>query len=143
MTIVTPYNHSTLLIRSGQVTTSSTLKINLYTVLPANATATTKAGAESGATQLSTANGYTQDDKTLTNLAVATVTTNDARFTCDAVQWTASGGSIAADFAMIYVDSLTDDPPLYRYDFEGTITATDGIPFVIDFVNGLDLVEYV
>jgi len=143
MTIVTPYNHSTLLIRSGQVTTSSTLKINLYTVLPANATATTKAGAESGATQLSTANGYTQNDKTLANLAVATVTTNDARFTCDAVQWTASGGSIAADFAMIYVDSLTDDPPLYRYDFEGTITATDGIPFVIDFVNGLDLVEYV
>lgn len=143
MTIVTPYNHSTLLIRSGQVTTSSTLKINLYTVLPANATATTKAGAESGATQLSTANGYTQNDKTLANLAVATVTTNDARFTCDAVQWTASGGSIAADFAMIYVDSLTDDPPLYRYDFEGTITATDGIPFVIDFVNGLDLTEYV
>ena len=143
MTIVTPYNHSTLLIRSGQVTTSSTLKINLYSVLPANATATTKAGAESGATQLSTANGYTQNDKALTNLAVATVTTNDARFTCDAVQWTASGGSIAADFAMIYVDSLTDDPPLYRYDFEGTITATDGIPFVIDFVNGLDLVEYV
>jgi len=143
MTIVTPYNHSTLLIRSGQVTTSSTLKINLYTVLPANATATTKAGAESGATQLSTANGYTQNDKALANLAVATVTTNDARFTCNAVQWTASGGSIAADFAMIYVDSLTDDPPLYRYDFEGTITATDGIPFVIDFVNGLDLVEYV
>ena len=143
MTIVTPYNHSTLLIRSGQVTTSSTLKINLYSVLPANATATTKAGAESGATQLSTANGYTQNDKTLAGLAVATVTTNDARFTCNAVQWTASGGSIAAGFAMMYVDSLTDDPPLYRYDFEGTITATAGIPFVIDFVNGLDLVEYV
>ena len=143
MTIVTPYNHSTLLIRSGQVTTSSTLKINLYSVLPANATATTKAGAESGATQLSTANGYTQNDKTLAGLAVATVTTNDARFTCNAVQWTASGGNIEAEFAMIYVDSITDDPPLYRYNFEGPITATDGIPFVIDFVNGLDLVEYV
>jgi hypothetical protein len=143
MAIVTPYNHTTLLRTSGQINASATFKINLYSVLPANATATTKTAAESGATQLSTANGYTQNDKTVTGLAFATVNTNDARFTCNQVSWTASGGNIAAAFAMIYVDSITDDPPLYHYDFEGTITATDGIPFVIDFVNGLDLVEYV
>jgi hypothetical protein len=143
MALVTVYNHTSRLIRSGLVTPSSTLIVNLYSVLPTNATATTKAGAESGATQLSTANGYTRDTKALTGLAVATVTTNDGRMTCDQILWTASGGSIAADFAMIYVDSLTDDPPLYRYDFEGTITAPNGIPFVIDFPNGIDLLERV
>jgi hypothetical protein len=141
MTVLTVYNHTANLIRTGLVTPSSTLIVNLYSVLPANATATTKTAAESGATQLATANGYTQNAKTITGLASETVTTNDSRTSCNQILWTASGGSIAAAFAMIYVDSLTDDPPLYRYDFEGTITAPNGIPFVIDFPNGLDLLE--
>jgi hypothetical protein len=143
MTILTVYNHTTRLIRSGLVTPSSTLICNLYSVLPANATATTKTAAESGATQIATANGYTQNTKTITGLATTTVTTNDAQFAGAQILWTASDGSIAAAFAMIYVDSLTDDPPLYRYDFEGTITAPNGIPFVIDFPNGIDLLERV
>jgi hypothetical protein len=47
------------------------------------------------------------------------------------VIWTASGGSIAAAFAMLYNDTDTDDPPVFRYDFEGTVTAVDGDPFQI------------
>lgn len=143
MTIVTPYNHTTLYRSAGNINASATFKINLYSVLPFTAVAATKAQAEAGATQIATANGYTQNDKIITGLAFATVNTNDARFTCNQISWTASGGNIAAGFAMIYVDSITDDPPLYHYNFEGTVTATDGIPFVIDFVNGLDLVESV
>lgn len=143
MALLTVYNHTTRLIRAGLVTPSSTLIINLYSVLPVNATATTKAAAESGATQIATANGYVRDAKTITGLAATTVTTNDAQFAGTQILWTASGGNIAAAFAMIYCDSLTDDPPLYRYDFEGTITAPNGIPFVIDFPNGIDLLERV
>jgi hypothetical protein len=141
MTVLTVYNHTTRLIRAGLVTPSSTLICNLYSVLPTNATATTKTAAESGATQIATANGYVQNAKTITSLAATTVTTNDAQFAGAQILWTASGGAIEAAFAMIYVDSLTDDPPLYRYDFEGTITAPNGIPFVIDFPNGIDLLE--
>lgn len=128
---VTIYNHTKARFLSGANSEADTYKINLYSTLPANLTATTKAAAESGATQIATANGYTQDTKTLSGVAVTVVTTDDARFDADDVTWTASGGSIAAAFAMVYNDTDTNDPPVFRIDFDGTITATAGIPFVI------------
>lgn len=126
---VTLYNHTTRKIQAGEFPASDSYVANLYTVLPANATATTKTAAESGATQLSTANGYTQNAKTLTNVAISTITTNDSTFTFDPVVWDASGGSIAAAFAMIYSDTQTNDPPLARIDFGGTVTAIAGTQF--------------
>jgi hypothetical protein len=128
---VTIYNHTKSRFLSGANSEADTYKINLYSVLPANLTATTKSAAESGATQLSTANGYTQDTKTLSGAAVSIVNTDDAKFDADDVTWTASGGSIAAAFAMVYNDTDTNDPPVFRIDFDGTVTATTGIPFVI------------
>jgi hypothetical protein len=140
---VTLYDHTTARFLSGANAAGDSYKINLYSTLPANATATTKAAAESGATQISTANGYTQDTKTLTGVAVTTVTTNDAKFDADDVSWTASGGSIAAAFAMVYNDTDTDDPPVFRIDFDGTITATTGVPFVIEWnASGIFTVTY-
>jgi hypothetical protein len=141
---VTVYDHTTARFLSGANAVGDSYKINLYSTLPANATATTKAGAESGATQISTANGYTQNTKTLTGVAVTSVTTNDAKFDADDVSWTASGGSIAAAFAMVYNDTDTDDPPVFRIDFDGTITATTGVPFVIEWnASGIFTVTYV
>lgn len=128
---VTLYNHTARKIQAGEFPASDSYVANLYTVLPANATATTKTAAESGATQLSTANGYTQNAKTLTNVAISTITTNDSTFTSDPVVWDASGGSIAAAFAMIYSDTQTNDPPLARIDFGGTVTAIAGTQFRI------------
>jgi len=128
---ITPYDHTAARLLSGADAVGDSYKINLYTSLPLNATATTKAAAESGATQVATANGYTQDTKTLSGVAVTTVTTNDAKFDADDVTWTASGGSIAAAYAMIYNDTDTDDPPMFRIDFGATVTAPDGVPFVI------------
>jgi hypothetical protein len=140
---VTVYDHTPARFLSGANAVGDSYKINLYSTLPANATATTKAAAESGATQISTANGYTQDTKTLTSVAVTTVTTNDAKFDADDVSWTASGGSIAAAFAMVYNDTDTDDPPVFRIDFDGTITATTGVPFVIEWnASGIFTVTY-
>lgn len=138
MAILTTYDHTARLIHSGLVTASSSLIINLYTVLPANTSAATKAAAEAGATQLPTANGYTQNSKVITGQAIATFGTGDSQKTCDQVLWTASGGNLEAGFAMVYADSLADDPPLYRYDFEGVITASSGFPFVVNFPDGLE-----
>lgn len=130
---ITAYNHTAALHRSGANVAADSYKINLYTVLPANATATTKTAAESGATQVATANGYTQNTKTLTGVTISTVTTNDAKFDADDVSWTPSGGNIAAAFAMIYNDTDTNDPPLYRIDFGGTVTAIPGDLFQINW----------
>lgn len=128
---ITLYNHTRSRFLSGANAVGDTYRINLYSTLPANVTATTKAAAESGATQLSTANGYTQNAKALTGVAVTITTTDDGTFDADDVSWTASGGSIAAAFALVYNDTDTDDPPVFRIDFDGTITALDGAPLTI------------
>lgn len=128
---VTLYNDTSRRIQAGEFPASDSYIINLYTALPANATATTKTAAESGATQLTTGNGYTQNAKALANVSIATITTNDSMFTFDPVSWDASGGSIAAAFALIYDDTKTNDPPVARIDFDGTVTAVNGTQFRI------------
>jgi len=125
------YNHTRLRFANGANAASDTYKINLYSAFTFNATATTKAGAESGATQLSTANGYTQNDKTLASVTIAVANTNGAAFDFADVEWTASGGSIAASHALIYNDTDADDPPVAHINFGGTITAAAGVPFII------------
>lgn len=128
---VTFYNHTPKRIVAGEFPITDTYVVNLYSALPANATATTKAAAESGATQIATGNGYTQNTKTLAGLAATVVTTNDGKLTFNPVEWTAAGGSIAAAYALIYDDTQTDDPPYARIDFGGTVTAADGTIFRI------------
>ena len=130
---ITVYNHTKARFLSGANAVGDEYIVNLYTVLPANLTATTKAAAESGATQLSTANGYTQNAKVLAGVAVTTVTTDDAKFDADNVEWTASGGSLVANFALVYNNTDTDDPPLFRVDFGETITATSTTVLTIDW----------
>jgi hypothetical protein len=128
---VTLYNHTVKRIMSGENAQSDVYKINLYSVLPFDATATTKAAAEAGATQLPTANGYVQNAKDLTNVLVSVVTTNDGRFDADDVVWAAAGGPIAAAFALIYNDSDGGDPPLMHINFDGVQTAPDTTDFKI------------
>lgn len=130
MTIVTIYDHTRARFLSGANAVGDEYIINLYSALPENATATTKSAAESGATQIATAFGYTQNAKIVSGLAV---TSSGSAGVLDApdIIWTASGGNIAAGFAMIYNNTDTNDPPVFRYDFEGTVTALDGDPFQI------------
>jgi hypothetical protein len=131
---VTPYNHTLSRFQSGANAVGDTYKINLYSVFVFDATATTKAGAEAGATQLSTANGYTQNDKALADVAVSIVTTNDSKFDATDPSWTASGGDIGpASYALIYNDTDVDDPPLCCIDFGEAKTANTGTPFTIIF----------
>jgi hypothetical protein len=123
------YDHTLKLFAAGDLL-SDTFKINLYSAFTFTASATTKAGAEAGATQLTTANGYTQDDKLLGNPAVTTVTTDDAKFDADDVSWSANGGDIGpAQYAMVY--SVTGTEPLFYIDFGEAKTANTGTPFNI------------
>ena len=131
---VTLYNFTRARFLSGLNAQGDTYKVNLYSALPANATATTKAAAESGATQIDTGNGYTQDTKVLTGVTTTIISTTNAKFDADDVSWTASGGSIAAAFALVYND--TDSAPVLRIDFDGTVTAANGIPLVITWNSG-------
>jgi len=125
------YNHTASKFADGSFIAGDTYKINLYTTLSFDATATTKAAAESGATQVSTAFGYTQDTKTLSGVTTSVATTNDAKFDADDVTWTASGGSITASKALIYNDTDTNDPPVAYIDFDGSQSAGTGTDFVI------------
>jgi hypothetical protein len=125
------YDHTPSKLLDGSFAVGDSYIINLYSTLPFNASATTKAAAESGATQVSTANGYTQNTKALTGVAVSVVTTNDAKFDADDVTWSATGSGITASFALCYNDTDTNDPPVFRIDFDGSQTAGAGTDFKI------------
>jgi len=89
------------------------------------------------ADQLSTANGYTQNDKTLDNLVLAEDDTNDkGKMTCDDVTWTASGGSIGpTGAACIYDDTTSDDTVIGCIDYGTDYTIGDGSSFSIKSIE--------
>jgi hypothetical protein len=138
------YSHTVNRFSSGANAVSDTYKINLYSAFTFDPTATTKAAAEVGATQLATANGYTQDSKALTGVAINIVTTDDSVFTADNVSWSASGGDIGpATHALLYNDTDTDDPPVLCFAFGEAKTANTGTPFNINWnATGIILWSY-
>lgn len=81
-------------------------------------------------------NGWSHDGEVLGNLAVHTVTTNDAKIDADDITVSAVGGSIVAKAGVIFVDEGgvgTTLTPLWFIDFGETITATDGADFQVVF----------
>lgn len=126
----TVYNHTRSRFLSGANSETDEYRITLYSALPANLTATDKTAAEASATQIGTASGYIQDDKILTGVVVTIENTDEAKFDSDDPTWTATGGSIAANYAMVY-NATDGDAPVFRIDFGGTVTATAGIDFVV------------
>lgn len=133
------YNHTLKRFAAGENVAGDSYLVNLYTAATFDATATTKAAAESGATQVSTANGYTQNAMTLSNVVIEVVDTNDARFKADTTEWTASGGSITASYAIVYNDTDANDPPVAFINFDGSQSAGDGTKFrlVWNATNGI------
>ena len=78
--------------------------------------------------ELSTANGYTQGGATLSSV---TWTRSGGTATFDAAdtEWTASGGSITARYAVIYDDTAADDELIAYILLDNSpadVTATDG-----------------
>jgi len=126
---VSLYNHTAARFADGSNAASDTYKVKLLTAATFSAAHTTLAAT--GGTEVANANGYTTGGATLANLAVTTVTANDAKFDADDVTWTASGGSITAAYAILYNDTDASDPPVAFIDFGGSQTAGDGTDFKI------------
>ena len=123
------YNHTAKLFADGSLAVGDTYKVKLLSAATFDASHTTL--AETGGTEATSGTGYTSGGQALANVAVTTVTTNDAKFDADDVTWTASGGSITASYAIIYNDTDADDPPLAFIDFDGSQSAGDGTDFKI------------
>ena len=123
------YNHTAKRFADGSNAVGDTYKVKLLTAATFDATHTTLIAT--GGTEATTGTGYTAGGATLANVAVTTVTTNDAKFDADDVTWTASGGSITASYAILYNDTDTDDPPVAFIDFGGSESAGDGTDFLI------------
>jgi len=123
------YNHTASRFASGANAVGDTYKVKLLTAATFNATHTTLAGT--GGTEAATGTGYTAGGAALTNVAVTTVTTNDAKFDADDVTWTASGGAITASYGILYNSTDADDPPVAFIDFDGSQSAGDGTDFLI------------
>lgn len=130
------YNHTAAKFADGSFAVGDTYKVMLCSAATFTAADTTLAGITK--TEISSGTGYTTGGATLANVAVTTVTTNDAKFDADDVTWTASGGAIAASYAIIYNDTDADDPPLAFINFGGEESAGDGTDFLLVWnANGI------
>lgn len=131
MTTVSVYNHTARRFANGSNAVGDTYRVKLLTAATFDATHVTL--AETAGTEVANGNGYTTNGATLADVAVATVTTNDASFDASDVVWTATGSGITASFAIVYNDSDADDPPLAFIDFEGSLSAGSGAEFRINW----------
>jgi len=123
------YDHTAKLFADGSNAVGDTYKVKLYTTATFDATNTQLSGITG--TEAATGTGYTAGGQALANVAVTTVTTNDAKFDADDVTWTATGGSITASYAVIYNDTDANDPPIAFIDFDGSQSAGDQTDFKI------------
>ena len=83
--------------------------------------------------QVATANGYTQNNKSLASVTY-TQAAGVATFDSADPVWTASGGSITARFAVVYDDTAVGDPLLCVCLLDtapADVTATDGNTFTV------------
>ena len=130
------YNHTARRFASGENAPSDAYKLKLYASTTFDATATTLASVTGDETTVGT--GYTAGGKALTNVAVTTITTNDAKFDADDVTWAATGGAITAAFGVLFNDTDASDPPLAFINFDGSQSAGEGTDFkVIWNTNGI------
>lgn len=134
MATLSLYNHTAKVLFDSS--SSDTYKVILLSAGTFSATHATLAEAAAAYTELSTANGYTAGGKALTGVSITTVTTNDAKFDADDVIWNAVSSGIAASCAILFNDTLANDPPLAFIDFLGTETAPDNTDFKIVWSAG-------
>ena len=130
------YNHTTARFASGANAAGDTYKLMLCSTATFNAANTTLASITK--TEIASGTGYTTGGAILAGVVVTTVTTDDAKFDANDVSITASGGSISATGGILYNDTDADDPPVAFLNFDGTITAANGVPFVVQWnANGI------
>jgi hypothetical protein len=142
-TTVSSYNHTRQKLFDLSLTDEAA---NFYLMLIDGTTAfsaahTTLAAATDSEADEIDGNGWTTGGENLASVDVTIVDTNGAMIDCANIAVTASGGNIAAQYAIIYVDeggAGTTKTPLWHYDFGETITANAGTDFEVAInANGL------
>ena len=135
-------NTARQLFEAALASESMTLKVLLLEATAAfDAThATVAAVTDSGAHEVS-GNGWPAGGVEIAGLAVYTVNTQDAQLIAADVSVTATGGAIAATYALVYrVVSGGDDVPLIWIDFDGEQSAADTFNFEISWSGGLAVI---
>ena len=133
-TTFNPYNSVLLSAASGLYVpfNTSDLRINLYTAFTFNPAHTTKTQAETGATQVATGNGYTQNSKVVANPAFISYATSGLAFKSDAIIWyPGTGETLTARYGLLYFNGLQDKPPLALIDFGQSTSVQAPQPFII------------
>jgi len=132
--VATVPNHYKYLLKTGAVDESS----DVYKIILMNSSFAFDKDSDAlladvTADQLATANGYTQDSKTLSGVTLTENDTTDKATTVwDNVTWTASGGDIGpAGAAIIYNDTHANKPIASCIDFGADFTTPDGFSFQI------------
>lgn len=133
---ISPYNHTDRRFRDGSNVAGDTYRLMLCTAATFDATHTTLAAITK--TEVANGNGYTTNGPALTGVTINTANTNGSRFDANDVVLSASGGSIAAEFGILYNDTDSGDPPLFFIDFGEVKTAADGTDFLVVWAaNGI------
>ena len=121
------YNHTLPNFFSGANIAGKTYKVKLYeNDATFDATDTTLAAAESGATEVS-GNGWPAGGYTLTGVTSAVHDTNGVKFDAADVIQAISGGDLGPYRKYIlYNDTEADDPPLVFFTRDADVTVEDG-----------------
>jgi hypothetical protein len=123
------YNHTARRFAEGTNASTDTYKVALYTAATFDATDTTLAGVTK--TEVANGNGYTTGGVALSGVTVTIVGTNGAKFDASDATWSATGGSITAEYAILYNDTDSGDPPVAFIDFGQSETAVSGTDFLV------------
>ena len=131
------YNHHTVsLAFNGTINLGSdVLKLALTNTAPV-ATYTQL----SQITQIAPGGGYTTGGFTL---VVSSSGQSSGLYRCLINDYTFTPGGTVADFqwAVVYDDTVANDPPLWYYDYGSPVTLTVAVPFVFDFDGTLGAVR--
>ena len=89
--------------------------------------------------------GYVQKDKTLTNVGLTIEAGEDrVKATCSSPSWEAAGGNWEGIKACAIINEThANDTVVLCVDFDAIYIMEDGIPFQIDFSNGLYLARVI
>lgn len=92
--------------------------------------------ADVSASELAEANGYTTGGATLGSVSgVRSDVTNTMTYSWSNPAWAASGGNLSASGAIIYDDTVADDPVIAYIDFGATLITYDGGTFTVANVS--------
>ena len=131
---LSPYNH---LLREAWLGTwrpdaNPDFRVNLYTSFTFNPAHTTKSAAETGATQVATGAGYTQNAKTLSNVTATIYLTTGFIVTFDPIIWyPPSSTTLTARYALFYANGTTGQKPFMFLDFGQSESAVSPQPLII------------